>query len=218
MVKTLIKSEGFRAVTSHIRSGSNILCKEEPHKPCKNLLTVEAAVWNAAERIVPILQTNSCLPFLNSLSYFIVTTQCEELKLLFLKQENLNKYLEAIRLTKEYNLTSNWFTKIESEFLVNILRISYSIYKMIDTSIFYDIAVKCLSVFNSMQKETVEWILKNIIFNKDYYPSHALMQNLEIEENNSTLRDCIDNLNDIFSTYIEVLGLKLVSVPCKSFT
>ncbi|GJQ84057.1 hypothetical protein Trydic_g10517 [Trypoxylus dichotomus] len=209
LVKVLIKSEGFRIATSDIGSGSNILCKHEPHKPCKNLLTTEAAVWNTSEHIVPILHTNSCLPFLNCLSRFILTTRCNDLKISFLTHGNLNKYLEIIRSTKEYNLTSNWFTKMESEFLINILSISYSIYKKIDTSIFYDIAVKCLCIFNSMQKVDVEWILKNIIFNKDYYPSHALMQNLEIERNNSILRECVDNLDNIFTTYIEVLGLKL---------
>lgn len=211
------------------RSNSNILCKQEPHKPCKNLLTAEAAVWNTSEHIVQILQTNSCLPFLNSLSKFIHNTDSNEvsiiydtililtklklqLKILFLRNENLNKYFEQIRLAKTYNFTSNWFTTIESEFLINVLKISYSICKSIDTSIFYDIAVKCLCVFNSRQKEDVEYILKNIIFNKHYYPSHTLLENLEIREENSILKDCVDNLNNIFTTYIQVLALRQVSI------
>lgn len=94
---------------------------------------------------------------------------------------------------------------------MNILKISYSIYKRIDTSIFYDIAVKTLCVFNSTQKNDVEYILSNIIFNKDYYPSQALMENLNIENETSILSDCINNLVNIFATYIEVLGLRLVS-------
>lgn len=107
---------------------------------------------------------------------------------------------------------------IESEFLINILKISYSVYRNIDTTKFYDIAVKCLCIFNETQKADVEYLFKNIIFNKNYYPSQTLLQNMNIRDENTILKDCVDHLNDIFTTYIEVLGLRLVCVyPEKGF-
>lgn len=50
------------------------------YKSNPNLKCVEAAVWNASEHITPILQTYSCLPFLNTLSTIIEKTNNIEVK------------------------------------------------------------------------------------------------------------------------------------------
>nr|XP_022915958.1 RNA polymerase II-associated protein 1 [Onthophagus taurus] len=194
LIKNVLSSEGFQVVTSKIRSGSNILTSHETHKPSKNLISVESSVWNASEHIVPVLQTNSCIPFLNCLSSFIKNTDDKELKLQYLNHNN--------------NLTSNWFTKIESELIMNLLKISYDIHQMLDTSTHYVIAVRCLCIFNSQQKEDIEFLFKNIIFNKNYYPGDILLKNLNIAEQEPFVNECLNYLDQIFETYIEVLGLR----------
>lgn len=43
----------------------------ETHKSSANLKTLEAAAWHTMDHVVPTMQTNSCIPFLYSVSYYV---------------------------------------------------------------------------------------------------------------------------------------------------
>lgn len=95
--------------------------------------------------------------------------------------------------------------------LINVLKISVAVKDDIDTSLFYELAVKCLSVFNSEQKPDIEFLFENIIFCSKFYPSDILMQNLDISERSTNLETSLENLGEIMRVYTLVLGLKDVS-------
>lgn len=95
---------------------------------------------------------------------------------------------------------------------MNVLNISIAIKSQLDTSLFYDLAVKCLCVFNSEQKSEVESLLKNIIFSTQFYPSEILLKNLDINRRNTNLEVSLNNLDDILNVYIKVLGLNNVNI------
>lgn len=100
---------------------------------------------------------------------------------------------------------------MESQLIINILKLAVTVQKDLDTAMFYEIAVKCLSIFNSEQKEAIQSILTNIVFSPQFYPCETRLQNLDINENNDLLRQALDNLDTIFNVYTNVLNLKVVS-------
>lgn len=133
----------------------------------------------------------------------------------FLGHKNIQLYLTSLQKLEKYYLTNNWFARPESMILMNILRTSVTIKEEIDTSLFYKLAVKCLSIFNSEQKCDVEFLFANIIFCHKFYPSEILMQNLDISQRTACLETSLENLGEIMEVYIQVLNLRNVS---KRFT
>lgn len=95
--------------------------------------------------------------------------------------------------------------------LINILKISATVKDDVDTSLYYELAVKCLSIFNSDQKPDIEFLFNNIIFSPKFYPSEILMQNLDISRRSVNLETSLENLGEIMTVYTQVLGLKNVS-------
>lgn len=185
----------------------------ETYKPSSNLKTIEGAAWDNAEHVVPVMQTKSCIPFLFNLSEYIKVTQNYDLKLTFLKHSNVDKYLSALKKLDQFYLTGNWFTRPESFFVMNLLKISVEVQKDLDTSTFYELAVKCLCAFNSEQKRDIEFVLRNIIFCPSFYPSEVLMKNLDINQRSDSLEVSLNNLDEILNVYTQVLGLENVNVP-----
>ncbi|VEN64180.1 unnamed protein product [Callosobruchus maculatus] len=204
----LIHSEGFRITTENITSGSMLLNNYETHKSSANLKTLEVAAWHTMDHVVPIIQTNSCIPFLYSLSLYAHTTSDSKVKLAFLQHPNIVKYLTSLQQLDRYYLTSHWFARPETAMLMNMLKISVDVKADLDTSVFYELAVKCLCVFYCEQKPDIEYILSNIVFSTKFYPSEVLMENLDISKRNQSLQISLNNLDEIREVYIQVLGLK----------
>ncbi|KAJ8961047.1 hypothetical protein NQ314_005976 [Rhamnusium bicolor] len=206
----IINSKGYQEITNNIRRGSMLLNNYETHKSSSNLKSLEAAAWHTMDHIVPLMQTNSCLPFLYSLSHYVNTTDKTEVKMAFLRHANIQRYLEELQELDKYHLTSNWFTRPESLILMNILKSSVSVKNDLDTSTFYELSVKCLSVFNAEQKADIEYLLEKIIFSPKFYPNDVLLRNLNISQRSDSLEISLSNLEDIMKVYTQVLGLKNV--------
>lgn len=99
---------------------------------------------------------------------------------------------------------------------MNILKLSVQLKNDIDTHRYFELAVKCLNIFNSEQRNDIEFeIFRNIIFSQKFYPSHLLLQNLELSDGESIL----SNLQEICSVYLQILGVNNVPLePNKSLT
>uniref|UniRef100_A0A1Y1JZ13 RNA polymerase II-associated protein 1 n=1 Tax=Photinus pyralis TaxID=7054 RepID=A0A1Y1JZ13_PHOPY len=206
-VKKLLHSNGFNVVTKNIRNASNLLNNYEVHKPAANLRSVEAAAWDAPDRIIPVMQTSSCIPFVTVLSRLII--QCEQsIKVAFLKHGNISNYLKLLNSTSNYCLVSNWFTRLESELIANCLKIAVSVRNEVDVSLFYEVAIKSLSIYNSEFKEDIGYILRNIVFSTSFYPCELLINNLHIEHGNDLLVETLNNLDQIMNVYSAVLNIK----------
>lgn len=232
-----MKSDTVTYTGDFSRSASMLLNNYETHKTGPNLKTLEGAAFHTMDHVVPTMQTNSCIPFLYSISYYAYITDDPKVKfdnirrnligietfyfkvkLAFLQHKNIQAYLKALRELDRYYLTSNWFARPESFILMNILKTSVAVKDDLDTSLFYELSVKCLCVFNSEQKNDIEYLLRNIVFSSKYYPSEVLLGNLSIEQRNENLETSLSNMDDILDVYIEVLGLKNVSFIQKCFS
>lgn len=106
-------------------------------------------------------------------------------------------------------MTTNWFTRIESFLLTNVLKIVMPLLGITDFCHFHELAVKCMGIFTSEQKLDVDLILVKIIFNPTTYPMETLFNNLNIG-NRINLQHVVDTLPDISSMYRDVLNLRNV--------
>lgn len=61
-----------------------LLNNYETHKTSGNIKSLEAAAWHTMDHVVPIIQTNSCLPFLYSLSEYVKESSNKKVILFFL--------------------------------------------------------------------------------------------------------------------------------------
>ena len=87
-----------------------------------------------------------------------------------------------------------------------------SVHQEIDRALFYAIAVKCLCIFDATQKLTVEKILRDIIFSKNFLPEECLLGELHIQNNHDKLAASTKDLQKIMQMYVEILNLKPVSI------
>lgn len=97
---------------------------------------------------------------------------------------------------------------------MNVLKIAVELQNRLDTLAYFELAVMCLTVFSTEQKEDVEFVFKNVIFNTKFYTSDVLMRSLNIKEGSG---NSLGDLKDIFEVYAHVLGFKNVSIHSKHF-
>lgn len=103
-------------------------------------------------------------------------------------------------------MISNWFTKIESQFILDLLEISIIVKKDVDTSTFFEVAVKCLSVFGTAQKPRIALVLKNIVFNSAFYPPETLMDNVRLQADGGTLKTCLEDICQVYSRCLNLVS------------
>lgn len=60
-----------------------LLNNYETHKSSSNIKSLEAAAWHTMDHIVPIIQTNSCLPFLYSFSEYVKVSNSRKVCIIF---------------------------------------------------------------------------------------------------------------------------------------
>ncbi|XP_044754149.1 RNA polymerase II-associated protein 1 [Coccinella septempunctata] len=216
-IADILKSSGFSRSAQNLQNSSMLLNNYEPHPFSANLKTLQTSAWYTPDHVIPIMQTSSCLPFIRSLSQFVSKCNSILLKLLFLEDNDVKSYIEALAERKSLFLTSHWFTRIESQLILNLLKISLDVYKEIDTSIFYALAVKSLCIFNEDQREDVKYIMEKIIFCPKFYPSEVLLQNLSLNEQNENLEISLNNLDLINQVYFKILGLEKKNSISHSF-
>ncbi|XP_017772766.1 PREDICTED: RNA polymerase II-associated protein 1-like [Nicrophorus vespilloides] len=212
----MMDSHGFNLVTKDIQSASNVLNNYETHKCGANFKYTEAAVWNCSDHVVPVFKPNSCIPFIRVFSDFVESTKNKKLMIKFLSNDNVLLYLRQVKQANKYYLTGNWYTRVESGLLLSILKMAIEVQNSIDTGFFYALAMKTLSIYHEDQKPDVEYVLKHAIFSPEFYPPDVFLARMDIEDaedpSKETLKSALDNINDIFNVYMNVLGLKKLKV------
>ncbi|KAF5285459.1 hypothetical protein FQR65_LT02299, partial [Abscondita terminalis] len=205
-IEDFLDKNGFEVITHNIQCCSNLLNNYDVHKTSANLRSVQSAAWKASDRIIPCMQTSSCMPFLTVLSNLVL--HCDnKIKLKFLKHRNIVKYLNLLNELSNFFLISNWFTRCECRLIANILQMAIAVQREVDTSLFYEIAVKCLSIFSGEFKGEILIILRCIVFSPSFYPCESLMDNLHIDHKKNLLSQALNNLDKILHVYALVLNL-----------
>ncbi|CAG9768549.1 unnamed protein product [Ceutorhynchus assimilis] len=207
LFELIFDSDGFKFATNNILNGSILLNNFQTHQTTANLKSLEAAAWFSMDHIIPVMQTNSCIPFLYALTSFIMSSDSSKLKTKFLNYPNIKMYTEKLKSSKSYYNIGNWFARCESFLIMNILKIVVNIQADIDPASYYDTAVKCLCVFSTEQKQDMKFLLDNMVFCPRFYPVEVAMSNTQINERNTELDRAWSNLDEIKKVYANVLGI-----------
>ncbi|XP_066141254.1 RNA polymerase II-associated protein 1 [Euwallacea fornicatus] len=203
----IFESCGFNTSTQYIINGSLLLNNYETHKTTANLKTLEAAAWFSIDHIVPVMQWNSCIPFLYTLSTCVLYDSSSKVKIKFLNHPHINAYTVKLKSFRSYFNISNWFTRCESFLIMNILKIAQSVQDSIEPALYYDIAVKALCVFSSEQKSDLKYLIDNVVFCSRFYALEIAMSNTRLNETTDELNQAWQHLGDIRKVYTDVLGL-----------
>lgn len=78
--------------------------------------------------------------------------------------------------------------------------------KDVDTSTFFEVAVKCLKVFGAEQKPRIALVLKNIVFNSAFYPPETLMDNVRLEAADGTLKTCLEDICQVYNVCLNLVS------------
>ncbi|XP_066248015.1 RNA polymerase II-associated protein 1 isoform X2 [Euwallacea similis] len=205
--ETVFESCGFNISTQYIINGSLLLNNYETHKTTVNLKTLEAAAWFSMDHIVPVMQWNSCIPFLYTLSTCVLYDSSSKVKIKFLNHPHINAYIDKLKSFESYFNIGNWFTRCESFLIMNILKIAQGVQDSIEPALYYDVAVKALCVFSSEQKSDLKYLIDNVVFCPRFYAVEIAMSNTQLNERTDELSQAWQHLGDIKVVYTDVLGL-----------
>lgn len=137
----------------------------------------------------------------------------------FLNHPNIIKYLTELNKSSKYNFTSNWFTKLESQLLLNILKSGVKVQNLLpDSMLYYELSVKCMNVFNEEQKTDIDFILKNVVFNAQFYPQEVLLDNLSLNDKEGVIHNSLKYLDEIYECYSQTMNLKKHSFKFSTIT
>lgn len=177
-IQNIMESKAFDEITDHLNKSSNLLREVKYRDSSANLKHIQATLWDSMDQVVPVLHTKSCIPFLSAFTQFIVGCN-SDIKIAFLEHKNIKKYVNLLRNARQFYLIQHWFSRLEINLILNILKMVMSISER-NTSIYYELAVKCLSVFGEEHKKDLENILNKILFNPKWFPAEVLMQNMKV--------------------------------------
>lgn len=122
-----------------------------------------------------------------------------------LNNRSIQSYLKNIA-TSQLHMISHWFTRIEYALLTNMLKFS-SLKVIIERNIIFPIAYKLSYLLSQEFQKELIFIMREIIFNKNYFPEERRLENINLENELNLL----DNLKDTCECYISVLGLDQVN-------
>lgn len=92
---------------------------------------------------------------------------------------------------------------------MNILKSAVKVQRLLPNSmLYYELSVKCLNVFNAEQKKDIDFILKNVVFNKEFYPQEVLLDNLFLNEKDEVIHNSLKYLDEIYQCFSEAMDLK----------
>ncbi|XP_026463654.1 RNA polymerase II-associated protein 1-like [Ctenocephalides felis] len=201
-IKQMIQSNGFERLCNDICENSNLLSNvteiERP-RPCAT--QIGACTPQCKNLLTPILCAKSPIIFLASLTRYILTTENHEACQVLLNNRSIQSYLKNIA-TSQLHMISHWYTRIEYALLTNMLKFS-SLKVIMERNIIFPIAYKLSYLLSQEFQKELLFIMREIIFNKNYFPEERRLENINLENELNLL----DNLKDTCECYISVLGL-----------
>lgn len=205
----LSKSRGFKKLISNLIYSSNLLSRIEDTELhfTKNLMSLGTSVIDSQQKVLPILNALSPLPLLGSLYKLLCILNNKTLSQSFL--ECTIPYL--MKLTKEQPyLINNWFTRIETDFLFSLVRLSIS--SAVPESLkdlVYAVASKLCYILRIDKRKELNYLFTNIIFNKDWFTAERLFNLVSLSEADGFSK-ALTNIEDMKMCYSNVINLNYV--------
>ncbi|VVC91933.1 unnamed protein product [Leptidea sinapis] len=201
------KSAGIRIIMQSLTSNSNLLSgiEDTDIHNIKNLVTL-GSCSSLKERVLPILNPGSPIPFLDSLFQLLNVIDNKNLAMFYLEQTL--PYMQRISNTSPY-LMNNWFTRMETDMIFNIIKLSSSL-DIPETlkDLLYAVASKLCYILRIDKQMELEFLFDSIIFNKTWFTAQRLFNLVSLSEADG-FSVALNNIEDIKACYRSV-SLKFV--------
>lgn len=155
-----------------------------------------------------VLSKNSCIPFLSqSLQAFVLFSHKQQIEMMFTQNEFI-KYISSIS-NSEWSLENSWFSRIELNFLVNIIKAGKIIDKTEMKHILWILAIKLIPALPADFSDQSREILNYVLDPKKLSDGELLtnFQDLKLSnENQSSSINLSKELITIYESYIPIKG------------
>ncbi|XP_072934114.1 RNA polymerase II-associated protein 1 [Epargyreus clarus] len=205
-LKSLSKSKGMMKIMANLVSSSNLLSgiEEKDLNFTKNLTCLGGAVIDSAQKVLPILNITSPMPFLVSLFKVLVNINDKEIADSYI--ELVQPYLRRL-INKTPSLTLNWFTRMEIDFVFNTVWLSLQsniTEKLKD--IVYAVANKLCFILRIDKQFELHYLFNNIIFNKEWFTAERLFHLVSLSEADGFSK-VLSSIEDIKLCYSKVVNV-----------
>ncbi|CAH0713426.1 unnamed protein product, partial [Brenthis ino] len=210
-LKMLAMSNGFKLLLNNLSQSSNLLSAidDKDLYSTKNLVTLKTSVIDSPHKVLPMLNIVSPIPFLVSLFKLLNVVNEKEIGKLYVNQ--IINYITDLS-KKPPSLTNNWFTRMEVELVFSIVRLA--IQSNISESIkdlIYAVASKLCYILRVDKKYELEYLFKNIIFNREWFTAERLLNIVSLSEAES-FSNVLINVEDIKACYSKVINLNPLDI------
>ncbi|XP_035448327.2 RNA polymerase II-associated protein 1 [Spodoptera frugiperda] len=205
-LRTLSQSQGFAVIIRNLIPSSNLLSEldnKDLHLT-KNLMSLGGSVIDSAQKVLPILNIASPMPFLASLFNLLTYVNDKEISEMFLR--HLTMYLSKIS-NKVPSLCDNWFTRMESNFVFSIIKLSTQ-YDISEGSkdLLYTVANKLCYILRNDKKYELDFLFGYVVFNKHWFTAERLLHLVNLTDADGFSK-ALTSIEDIKLCYSRVVNI-----------
>ncbi|XP_053616869.1 RNA polymerase II-associated protein 1 [Plodia interpunctella] len=205
-LKDLSASNGFKEVVNNLVPSSNLLSGIENRDLhyTKNLKCLGTSVIDSAQKVLPILNPCSPLPFLASL--LDVLRLMEDKEACKYLMEHFSAYLR--NMANQFpSLCDNWFTRIETDFLFSLVKIAVlNDISDLNKDLIYIVSSKLCYILRIDKKYELEFVFNTVIFNKNWFTTERLFNMLSLSDAENFSK-AVTSIGDIKLCYRRVINL-----------
>ncbi|XP_013195192.1 RNA polymerase II-associated protein 1 [Amyelois transitella] len=205
-LKTLSASKGFKEIIRNLIASSNLLSKIENSDLhyTKNLKCLGTSVIDSTQKVLPILNVNSPIPFLSSL--LVVLRLTEDSRVTKCIYDHFSTYLRNVA-NKAPSLCDNWFTRIETDFLFSLVKIAVlNDFPDTNKDLIYKVASKLCYILRMDKKFELEFLFNSVVFNKNWFTAERLFNLLSLSDAENFSK-ALTSIGDIKLSYRKVINL-----------
>lgn len=170
----------------------------------KNLMSLGGSVIESSQNVLPILNVLSPIPFLSSLFNVLTYFNDKEISESFLR--HLLTYLKKLSI-KAPCLCDNWFTRIETDFIFNIVKLSTQ-YGISEGSkdLIYTVANKLVYILRIDKKNELDFLFGTVLFNKYWFSAERLLHLVNLSDTDSFSK-ALTSIEDIQLCYNKIVNV-----------
>ncbi|CAB3222244.1 unnamed protein product [Arctia plantaginis] len=202
----LFQSQGFERVIRNLILSSNLLSGLDSKDLMftKNLMSLGGSAIDTSQKVLPVLNILSPVPFLASLSSLLTYMNEKDISESFLRHMLL--YLNELG-KRVPSLCDNWFTRMETNLVINIIKLSTR-FNMSEGSkdLLYSVANKLCYILRMDKKHDLYFLFNNIVFNKHWFTAERLL-NLVTVSDPESFSKALTSIENIKMCYRKVVNM-----------
>lgn len=209
-LKILVTSRGYKEVTENLISSSNLLSGIENRDLhlVKNLMSLGGSVIDSAQKVLPLLNVVSPIPFLASLFNLLTHVSDKDIARSFL--DSISTYLNIL-MKKLPSVCDNWFTRIETDFVFATVKLA--VQNEISESqkdLLYTVASKLCYILRIDKICELEYLFNNVVFNKQWFTAERLFNLVSLSDADGFSKTLL-SIDDIKNCYRKVVNFNYIN-------